>query len=93
MVLPKHYSEIIEDTILALNTSMGSSRQALWKAIHGAFPCVRYSHFFARLKKMRDAGMICQRKGKFRLEVSYKRKLLKALEKGKNRRKVASSSV
>jgi len=35
------------------------------------------------MKKMREQGIIAQNKGKFRLEISYKHKLLKALEQGK----------
>ena len=91
--LPKTYAEIIEDSILTLNDTMGSSRQAIWKAVSGAFPAADYKLFVVRLKKMREAGQIAQKGGKFRLEISYKHKLLKALEKGKSGKKVAKSSV
>jgi hypothetical protein len=93
MSLPKTYAEIIEDTILTLNESIGSSRQAIWKAVSGAYPAADYKLFVVRLKKMREAGQIAQKGGKFRLEITYKHKLLKALEKGKSGKKVAKSSV
>jgi hypothetical protein len=58
MSLPKTYAEIIEDTILTLNESIGSSRQAIWKAVSGAYPAADYKQFVVRLKKMREAGQI-----------------------------------
>lgn len=58
MSLPKTYAEIIEEAILALGENMGSSRQAIWKAITGAHPSADYKLFAVRLKKMRDAKQI-----------------------------------
>jgi hypothetical protein len=93
MSLPKTYAEIIEEAILGLGETMGSSRQAIWKAISSAHPAADYKLFVVRLKKMREAKQIAQKGGKFRLEVSYKQKLLKALEQGKSGRKVNKSSA
>jgi hypothetical protein len=93
MSLPKTYAELIEEAILGLGEQMGSSRQAIWKAISGAYPAADYKLFVVRLKKMREAKQLAQKGGKFRLEVSYKHKLLKALESGKSGRTVAKSSA
>ena len=42
---------------------------------------------------MRDAGQIVKKGATFHLEITYRDKLLKALEKGKSGKKVAKSSV
>ena len=52
-----------------------------------------YKHFVVCLKKMRDAGQIAQKAGKFRLLMGFKLELLMALEKGKSGKKVTTSSV
>lgn len=93
MSLPKTYAEIIEEAILGLGETLGSSRQAIWKAISGAYPAADYKLFVVRLKKMREGGHIAQKGGKFRLEKTYKQKLLKALEQGKSGRMVNKSSA
>lgn len=82
-MLTHSYAEMIEEGILALGEKKGSSRQALWKSISSKYPDADYKHFAVRLRKLREGGIIAQTKGKFRLEMAYKMKLLKALEKGK----------
>ncbi len=79
-MVTKSYAEMIEEAILGLGELLGSSRQAIWKSISAKYPDADYKIFAVRLKKMRDADMVAQKQGKFRLEVNYKHKLLKALE-------------
>ena len=89
-MVTKSYSEMIEEAILTLGERGGSSRQGIWKAVNGKYADSDYKHFVLRLKKMKDSGMIAQTKGSFRLQQSYKLKLLKALENGKSTASVAA---
>ena len=83
-MVSKSYSEMIEEAVLHLGEVMGSSRQSIWKALSAQYADADYKQFVIRLKKMREAGQIAQKKGMFRLEINYKHKLLKALENGKS---------
>ena len=87
------YDDLIEESILTLNETNGSSRQDIWKAVRGMCPMVNYKYFVVELKRMRDAGKIVQKGATFRLESIYKRMLLKALEMGKRRTNVSKFSV
>ena len=87
------YNELIVNAILTLSETIGSSREDIWKAVRGACPVGNYKHFVVCLKKMRDAGQIAQKGGKFRLIMGYKYKLLKALLKGKSGNIIVKSSV
>jgi hypothetical protein len=86
------YAEMIEEAILGLGEMLGSSRPAIWKAISAKHHDADYKQFVVRLKKMRDAGFLAQNKGKFRLEINYKHKLLKALEQGRTHASVVNKS-
>ena len=87
------YNGLIVYSILTLNETIGSSREDIWKAVRGACLVGYYKHFAVCLKKMRDAGQIALKTGKFRLLMGFKLEILMALEKGKSGKKVATSSL
>ena len=52
-MVTKSYSEMIEEAVLSLGELLGSSRQAIWKAVSSQYPEADYKRFVVRLKKMR----------------------------------------
>jgi hypothetical protein len=88
---------MIEEAIITLADRQGSSRKAIWDFIERKNPGADYKQFLVRLKKVDPKVIVKAAKGlKWRLESSYKKKLLAALKKGKSPstvKKVKKSSI
>jgi hypothetical protein len=79
---------MIEKCIVTLADKKGSSRQAIGKLMKANYPNHDPRIFLSRLKKLAVGGKsIVRDKGRFKLEVTHRAKLLKSQKKGGDKTK------
>jgi hypothetical protein len=88
------YLEMIQDALITLADRKGSSRPGLWKCVSAKYPEADYKQYLIRLKKLsHDGKEIVSNKHRFKLNPDYKKKLIKALEKGESTKKVMKTKA
>ena len=88
----KSYEDMIVDCIITLHERMGSSPQAIWKAMQNKYPESLQNQMRIRIKALVKDNVLKRVKGKLRLDPDYAKKLLKKEKmKGKKVRKTKAT--